>query len=165
MGNFGRPVLCVVFWALFVPSIRVAYAQAPSVADSTAIENCLASAKSTIGAACIGIVADPCIKSLNNDDESGTKAKACAARELAVWAVKLPAAVKTININARGYPQIRKSVAAAQKTWLASREALCPLFGKIDPGTFVGGADYCRIHETGRRVLLLLRLGEALKEH
>jgi hypothetical protein len=148
-------------WLLLpIPALA---AQAPLAADSQAITTCLASAAEGIGTQCIGVVANPCIKALKDDDTSGTKAKACAARELAVWEAQLGAAVKTVK--AGGFAAIAKSVSNARKSWLASREALCPVFDKIDPGKFLGGTNYCRLHETAERALILRKLGAAVNEH
>lgn len=123
---------------------------------------CLEAAADEIGAKCIGIVADPCIKAIRDDDTSATRAKACAARELAVWDEEISAALKAIDTAGR---DIKAPVAAAQKSWRDSRDRLCPAFDKIDPGMFVGGANYCRLHETAQRALMLRRLAAAVGEH
>jgi hypothetical protein len=79
-------------------------------------------------------------------------AKACAGRELAVWSEFLRDSLK--NVNASGPPDVRAVVAESQSTWLKSRELLCSLFDKVDPGMYIGGSDYCRLQEVGRRYLI-----------
>lgn len=137
----------------------LAAAAAPSPQDTKVIETCLNADSEALGAQCIGIVADPCIKAAANEDAS----KACAARELAVWEEELKTALKAVT--AGGFKEIIAAVAQAQKSWRESREKLCPTFDKIEPGMFVGGANYCRLQETARRVLLLRKLGAAVNEH
>jgi uncharacterized protein YecT (DUF1311 family) len=159
MGIFDRSLLV----ALLIAAGPAIAAQAPLPDDSNAVDTCLSSAKEELPTHCIGIVADPCIKAVKDDDTSASKTDACAARELAVWNAKLAAAIT--SVKAGGFPGAMKAVLLAQKSWLTSREALCPAFAKIDPGMFIGGANYCRLHETGNRTLLLLKLGGALKEH
>jgi hypothetical protein len=39
------------------------------------------------------------------------------------------------------------------------------VFDKIEPGMYLGGANYCRLQETARRVLSLDKLGDAVNEH
>lgn len=143
-----------------------ALAQKAAPADVTAIKNCLKAAteKERFGGECIGAVADPCIKTAAPTDDGGnTKVKACAARELAVWNVLLDDALKRVGKG--GFSDVQKAVAGAQKSWASSRDQLCPMFDKIEPGMYHGGANYCRLQETARRVLSLDKLGDAVNEH
>jgi hypothetical protein len=143
-----------------------AFAQKAAPADVAAIKACLKAAadKAGFGGACIGIVADPCIKAAAPSDDGGsTKVKACAARELAAWSPLLDDALKRIANG--GFADVTKAVTAAQKTWATSRDQLCPVFDKIEPGMYLGGAAYCRLQETARRVLSLDKLGDAVNEH
>jgi hypothetical protein len=151
--------LLPIVLAAFVPHVALA---ASSPQDKAAIEQCLAGDEASLGAQCIGIVADPCIKALKDDDSASTKAKACAARELAVWDEQMASSLKATD---SGGKDIKAPVAQSQKTWRDAREKFCPVFDKIDPGMFVGGANYCRMHETARRALLLRKLGAAVGEH
>jgi lysozyme inhibitor LprI len=151
------------WWLIALLGLSVPASAAPLPQDTNAIETCLAAVAAGLGAECVGRVADDCIKAVTDDDTSGTKAKACAARELAVWDEQMRAAIK--KINAGGFKNIAAATSQAQKTWRTSREKLCPIFEKTDPGSFVGGANYCRLHETGRRALILRKLGEAVSEH
>jgi hypothetical protein len=143
-----------------------AAAQKAAPADMAAIKACLKAAaeKPSFGGECVGLVADPCIKAAApTDDGSNAKVKACAARELTVWSSLLDGALKRVTQG--GFPEIVKAVGAAQKTWAASRDQLCPVFDKIEPGMYLGGAAYCRLQETARRVLSLDKLGDAVNEH
>ena len=154
----GRIITSLVLVVLGGPALA---AQKPSAADLKAVQTCLAGLDGELGVKCIGIIADPCIKPAlgKNDDVKATNA--CAARELAVWEVQLQDAMKSVG----SFGDIAKSVGEAQKAWLASREKLCPVFDKIEPGFLFGAANYCRLQETARRVLLLRRVGEAVNPH
>jgi len=140
----------------------LALAQQPTPADSKAISDCLKKAESAgqFGAACIGIVADPCME---KSDKTGAKTKACAARELAVWTALSETAAK--KVKAGGFKEISAAVAESEKGWTQLRDMLCPAFDKVDPGTLPGDAAYCRMQTTAHRALLLRRLGAALAEH
>jgi hypothetical protein len=142
------------------------FAAAPSPAeDSKAVARCVEAAQKADGFAgnCIGVVADPCIKAARERDSAAEDAKACARRELAVWAARLKAAIALIGKN--GGNDMLASVTAAQKAGMASQDKLCPLFDNLDPGASLGGADYCRLQETARRALMLERLAAAVSEH
>jgi hypothetical protein len=146
-------------------SMAAAHAAPPAAADAKAVAQCLDAARNGdgFGGNCIGVVADPCIKAASGRDSHVTDQKACAARELAVWQARLTQAVAAASKS--GGHQVRNAIAAAQKTWASSQDALCPLFGKLDPGMAPGADVYCRLQETGRRALLLERLGAAVGEH
>ena len=73
--------------------------------------------------------------------------------------------VASLKATDSGGRDIKVPVAQSQKSWRDAREKFCPVFDKIDPGMFVGGANYCRLHETARRALLLRKLGAAVGEH
>ena len=137
----------------------------PAAADSKAVARCVDAARKSDGFAgnCIGVIADPCTEAVRNRDSAGEDAKACARRELAVWAVRLRDAVKRIGHN--GGSEMLAPVEAAQKAWTTSQGKLCPLFANLDPGVSLGGEDYCALQETARRALLLERLAAALSEH
>jgi hypothetical protein len=160
MRHVGWFALCLLAAA------SPALAQKAAPADIAALKACLKTAgeKATFGGECVGIVADPCIKAAAPSDDGGsTKVKACAARELAAWTPLLDDALKRITKG--GFPELVKAVTAAQKSWAASRDQLCPVYDKIEPGMYLGGAAYCRLQETARRVLSLDKLGDAVNEH
>ena len=154
----------VALWLVVAASPACAQKAAPP--DIAAIKACLKTAaeKASFGGQCIGIVADPCIKAAAPTDDGGaTKVRACAARELTVWNVLLDDALKRVRKG--GFSDVQKAVTAAQKSWAASRDQLCPVFDKIEPGMYHGGANYCRLQETARRVLSLNKLGDAVNPH
>jgi hypothetical protein len=154
------------FFALILLTNPTSAAPKPTAQDLKAVQTCLAGLEGEIGVKCIGIVADPCIKAAENKELGNVddkKANVCAARELAVWEAQLEVELKAVRSG--GFDDIIKAVADAQKTWRASREKLCPVFNKVEPGMLNGAADYCRLQETARRVLLLRRLGEAVNPH
>ena len=111
---------------------------------------------------CVGIVADPCIDLVKNKDGYIEQAKACAARELKIWAARLD---KSLAILKRSSPAMADAVSQSQKAWSASSGKLCPLYDRLDPGMSLGAADYCRMHETAGRALLLETLELAVSEH
>ena len=95
-------------------------------------------------------------------DSYAEDAKACAARELAVWQARLAQAVAVASKG--GGNRMRAAIAAAQKSWASSQDTICPLFSNLDPGMALGADVYCRLQETARRALLE-RLGAAASEH
>jgi hypothetical protein len=133
--------------------------------DSQKIDACLKAAaeKDASGAACIGIVADPCIAAASKTDSYIKDSAACAAHELTVWTARLQRAVASANKG--GGKNVASAVAAAQKSFTDSLAKLCPLYDKLDPGMSLGGATYCRLQETAMRVLLLQRLADAVNPH
>lgn len=137
-------------------------AKPASPADLNTINACLAKSDRSgeFGAACIGTIADPCTQAAGGDT---TRVKACAERELAVWDAVAAAATK--RVRAGGFKVISKAVADSQKSWAQQRDALCPVFDKVDPGTLPGDGAYCRMQVTAHRALLLRRLGAAVNEH
>jgi hypothetical protein len=146
-------------------AVWVAGAAAGPNPDAQKIDACLKAAaeKDTSGAACIGIVADPCIAAASKTDSFIKDSAACAARELAIWTARLQRAVASANKG--GGKSIASSVAASQKSFTDSLARLCPLYDKIDPGMALGGATYCRLQETAMRALLLERLADAVNPH
>jgi hypothetical protein len=152
---FSFVTLAVLLMASAVPAQPT-----PTAQDSKAIHACLDRQEAELGQACIGIVADPCLKASNGETAA---ARACVARELAVWEAQLAAALR--RVQSGGFKELSEAVRRAQESWQASRRALCPAFDKIDPGMFPGGADRCSLHETAGRALLLRRLGDAVNEH
>ena len=63
--------------------------------DAKAVAQCIEKAEKNdqFPGACIGVIADPCIKNASSPDD----AKACAKRELAVWRARLTKAVAAIG--------------------------------------------------------------------
>jgi uncharacterized protein YecT (DUF1311 family) len=139
-----------------------ANAQQAAPADLKIISDCLKSADSNgnLGTGCIGLVADACTRKAENDV---AKSKACAQRELLVWNALTEAAAR--RVRAGGFKEISKALAESEKAWAQQRDALCPVFDQIDPGTLPGDAAYCRMQTTANRALLLRRLGAAVNEH
>jgi uncharacterized protein YecT (DUF1311 family) len=148
-----------------IASTGAALAAPATVSDTKAVAQCVDAARNGggFGGNCIGVVADPCIKAASSRDSYVADAKACAARELAVWQARLTQAVTVASRS--GGNQVRGAIAAAQKSWASSQDALCPLFANLDPGMTLGAEVYCRLQETARRALLLERLAEAVGEH
>jgi hypothetical protein len=160
LKSCGALLLTIV--ALLHAACLPAGAQQPSPADLKSINECLAKADKAgdLGTACIGQIADPCTRKAGNEV---AKAKACAERELAVWNAISDAAGR--RVRAGGFKDISQAVADSQKSWAQQRDALCPVFDKIDPGTLPGDGAYCRMQVTAQRALLLRRLGAAVNEH
>lgn len=132
-----------------------------SAADLKVINDCLKSADKNdkIGTGCIGLVADPCRAKADNDT---AKNRACAQRELLVWNAIAEAAGR--RVRAGGFKEISRALAESEKGWAAQRDALCPVFDKVEPGSLPGDAAYCRMQTTANRALLLRRLGDAVNE-
>jgi|SRR5579862_2245638 len=147
-----------------VPGAGEAASQ-PTPNDSAAIAKCVAAAQDSnrFAGSCVGVVADPCIEAARSHDAYVEDAKACAARELAVWLARMQKTVKAVKDH--GGPKIAAAVTAAQNSWAASRDKLCPVFENLDPGVSLGAGDYCRLQETARRDLVLEWLAAAVTEH
>lgn len=154
--------LMFVMVTFFMAAPQVANAQQASPADLKVVNDCLKSSDKNdkLGTGCIGLVADPCRAKTENDTD---KNRACARRELAVWNAILEAAGK--RVRAGGFKEIAKALADSEKAWAAQRDALCPVFDKIEPGFLPGDANYCRMQTTANRALLLRKLGDAVNEH
>jgi hypothetical protein len=142
-----------------------AFAQGAAPTDVAVINACLKTAETTggFGGACVGLVADPCIKAAPGVNGDVAKWKACAARELAIWTQKTNEALK--NVQAGGFADVIKPVNDTQKSFAASRDRFCEAFDKIEPGMYRGDAIYCRLRETANRALSLIKLGAAVNEH
>lgn len=141
----------------------LANAQQPgTAADTRIIGECLKKADDAgeLGMTCIGLITDPCVKKIGGDV---TKSRACAQRELTVWAALGEAASK--RVRAGGFKDISTALAESDKGWTQHRDKLCPVFDKIEPGFLPGDAAYCRMQTTAHRVLLLRKLGNAVNEH
>jgi hypothetical protein len=129
--------------------------------DEKTIAQCVvkAAASDQFPGACIGVVADPCIRNAGAPEA----ASACAKRELAVWRGRMTKAMALIG---KGGPKdMVAALAKVQKTFAIMLDGLCPQLNGLDPGMSMGGEDYCRLQETARHALLLERLAAAVSEH
>jgi hypothetical protein len=142
--------------------VSAASAQTAAPADTRAIEECLTAAEKNqkSDSACVGIVADPCIRAGNNSDE---QAKKCTARELSVWTAMMKKAIE--DVKKGGFAEVTKAAGSSQEAWTKSTATFCPVFDKIEPGMVPGGAAYCRLQATGSRVIMLRKLAAAVNEH
>ena len=133
--------------------------------DAQKIDACLKAAieKDQSGVACIGIVADPCIEAAKGKNTDVEDSKACAGRELAIWNARMQVAIREIQKGAE--KQMTANVTNSQQSFTASLTRLCPVFDKVDPGTAMGGANYCRLQETAMRVIVLERLAVSVNPH
>jgi lysozyme inhibitor LprI len=156
----SRPILVSITGAVVAALFAGAAQAQPTAPDTGAIKACLKRQEAALGHACIGIVADPCIDAAGGDT---AKRKACAERERAVWQAELEAALR--GVRKGGFKEIIESVTQAQKSWESSLRTLCPIFGKIEPGTLPGDDATCTMVETASRALLLRRLAWAVNEH
>ena len=138
-----RLVLSIALMAL----PQIALAQQPAAADLKVITDCLSKADGAdrLGTGCIGVVADPCRAKTDNDT---AKVKACAQRELLVWNALAEVAGK--RVRAGGFREISTALAQSDKSWKEQRDALCPVFDKVEPGTLPGDAAYCRMQITAK---------------
>ena len=147
-----------------LPSMACAEGSA-APADVAVIDACLKTAEKAggFGGACVGLIADPCIKAAEGANDDVAKWKACAARELVIWTQKTNQALK--KVEAGGFADVIKAVKDSQKTFAASRDRFCTVFDKVEPGMYLGSASYCRLRETANRSLSLIKVGAAVNEH
>ena len=159
-----HPFACVASFAAALLMVSGPAWGAPNPADAQKIDACLKAAveKDQSGVACIGIVADPCIDAAKGKNSDVEDSKACAARELAIWNARMQSAIRDIE---RGGRQFAAAVTNSQQSWSSSLTRLCPVFDKVDPGTALGGANYCRLQETAMRVIVLERLAVSVNPH
>jgi hypothetical protein len=87
------------------------------------------------------------------------KRRACAQRELVVWNAISEAAAKRVRTGR--VQGISKALLESDKAWAQQRDALCPVFDKVEPGSLPGDATYCRMQTTANRALLLRKLGDS----
>jgi hypothetical protein len=155
--------LAAAMLAASLPFSSIAFAQGTAPADVRVIDACLKTAEENgvFGGACVGLVADPCIKTAKGANDDVARWKACAARELAIWTQKTNEALKKVQVGA----DVTKAVNESQKIFAASRDRFCAVFDKVEPGMYPGGASYCRLRETANRTLSLIMLGAAVNEH
>jgi hypothetical protein len=134
-------------------------------ADTQKIEQCLTAADDSeaSGAACVGLIAEPCIKAAKGSNSDEAQWKKCAAQELSVWQALLKKALDEVKNG--GFAEVTKAATSSQEAWAKSTGAFCPAFDKIEPGMVPGGAAYCRLQQTGYRVIMLRKLGAAVNEH
>ncbi|MGV3634438.1 MAG: lysozyme inhibitor LprI family protein [Pseudorhodoplanes sp.] len=149
----------VALVALLVMASATVHAEQANPADIKTINACLKKADESdkLGTGCIGLVADPCRAKTENDTD---KNRACARRELLAWDAISEAAAKLVRGG--GYKEISKALADSEKSWASQRDALCPVFDKVEPGWLPGDANYCRMQTTANRALLLRKLGAAV---
>jgi len=157
--------LAAAMLAASLPLASMAFAQGTAPADVAVINACLKIAEETggFGGACVGLVADPCIKAAEGANDDVARMKACATRELAIWTHKTNEALQ--RVQAGGFADVIKAVKDSQTTFVASRDRFCSVFDKVEPGTYPGSASYCRLRETANRSLSLIKLGVAVNEH
>lgn len=158
-----RTSFAIAVFLLFAPPFAAQAQKMP--ADAQTIATCLKTAEhqGTFGGNCIGLIADPCIEAAKDRNSYFEASKACAARELAVWTALMAEALRGANAGAE--QKMKAALAESQKAFAESRDKLCPVFDTLDPGMVLGGANYCRLQETARRVLNLRRLASAVNEH
>lgn len=147
--------------ALGLCACSSAQAQQARAPDLKTINDCLKRADKAdkLGTDCIGLIADPCMQTTDNDTD---KKRACAQRELAVWNAIVEAASK--RVRAGGFKDISKALTESAKSWAQQRDTLCPVFDKVEPGSLPGDGAYCRMQATAQRALLLRKLGDAVNE-
>ena len=146
-------------FGLFLASGQAMADDKPSAAERNAIVSCIkkqTDASKTV-APCVGRVADPCIKAAKNFPD---KEKDCARKELAVWSDQLKALMA--GGSHFSFPENKQLIIDSAQPWMTAREKLCAIFDKIEPGFLHGGADYCRLQETARRVVWIkIKIGRA----
>ncbi|QUS42216.1 DUF1311 domain-containing protein [Tardiphaga alba] len=157
--------LAAVILVASLPFASMASAKSTVSSDVAKIDACLKKSEETggFGGACVGLVADPCIKAALGVSDDVAAWRSCAAFELAIWTRKMDEALKMVQNG--GFPDKIKAVKDAQATFAASRDRFCAVFDTVEPGMYRGDANYCRMRETANRALSLIKLGAAVNEH
>jgi uncharacterized protein YecT (DUF1311 family) len=124
----------------------------PQPRDLTAVQNCLKSqrGKDLQGERCIGIVADPCLKSARSTADSN----ACADRERLVWDAMLNDTYQRLRDHLE--EEQKTKARDMQRAWMESRDKTCTFYWDFYQGTIASPqAAYCMARETARRAMFL----------
>ena len=143
----------IALWLVLIASAP-AFAEdpfAPTAAERATIDKCLTrTADDGVlkqASQCIGLISDPCI------DKDTATAVACQERETRIWDERLNASFK--DARAHVDAATGEALKAAQRAWIAFRDAKCAVSEKeYEGGTMatIMVAD-CKRTETGRRAL------------
>jgi len=134
------------------PGESVAQSTAPSARDVTAVQSCLRSqrGRELKGERCIGVVADPCLKSARSTADQN----ACADRELAVWDDILNETYR--RLGRRLDDEQKGKARDMQRAWIESRDKTCAFYWDYFQGTMASPMSaYCSVRETARRAMFL----------
>src|SRR5437867_3531436 len=113
------------------PSFSVAQSPTPSARDVAAVQNCLKSprGRELKGERCIGVVADPCLKSARSTADQN----ACADRELAVWDDILNETYRRLGRHLDEEQQAKAR--DMQRSWIETRDKTCAFYWDFFQGT------------------------------
>lgn len=102
---------------------------------------------------CAGRISEPCMKELGGDSTLGMRM--CLDRETKVWDALLNQEYQALISHLEGNGL--KKVKAAQRAWIAGRDADCEVpYGLFEGGTIAGPmAAQCMLDATADRVLQL----------
>ena len=125
-------------------------AETPGQADSTRIESCLAKAGNLTGA-CIGIVADDCLKTADSTQRMGD----CEARERAIWNGWLKRDGVTVQAGLK--PPARARFAAIGKAFEADTARRCGFVAAVSGPTTMNrpAMEECALHAAAEQWLWL----------
>jgi len=135
-----------------------ARAQAPAdpvqAGDRQSVADCVRQGPA-VGAACIGLVAVPCVAAAAGGDR-GQAEIACARREEAVWRERLTLASAALGrgLDARA----RSQFAALQIAWQSYAVQKCAFYGTVQaPARAAGRQAGCELREVAERALEIER--------
>jgi uncharacterized protein YecT (DUF1311 family) len=134
------------------PSLSVAQSAAPGARDVAVVQSCLKSqrGRDLKGERCIGVVADPCLKSARSTADQN----ACADRELAVWDDILNETYR--RLGAHLDEEQKGKAREMQRSWIETRDKTCAFYWDYFQGTMASPmSSYCNVRETARRAMFL----------
>ncbi len=163
MRSGRRLIGCLIF---AYAGVGIAHAQeAPTAADRSVIDACLANAKKTkaLPESCIGAVQKPCLDA--PDGQSTFGMKDCSNRETAVWDERLDKAYKAFLDQNGDIDAVRDGkkvegadlIRDAERAWLAFRDKQCDVTGLPMEGGSGAGVliDDCYLEQTAQHALWL----------
>jgi len=145
----------IPFAALLIVSAAITSPAAAEPSDAVTIRTCL-KAESDAGRGgrgCVGKISDPCMKEPGGDSTVGMTM--CLDREVKVWDALLNDEYKQLLSGLQEKAQ--KKVRAAQRSWIATRDADCEIpYALFEGGTIARPlAVQCLFDETADRALQL----------
>jgi uncharacterized protein YecT (DUF1311 family) len=157
-----RPVLAA-FLATLALSLAAgsAIADEPQARDLKAVQACLKAhdAASDDQEKCIGVVARPCVRKIN--DQPPSEVMGCYDREQRAWDMLLNAAYHKLRDNLDD--DQRDKLRDMQKSWLDTRDRTCAFYYDYFQGTMANPMiRNCNNRETARRALFLIGFAEDL---
>jgi uncharacterized protein YecT (DUF1311 family) len=150
MNSFAHAIAVAAL--VLIATECLAQAERPQPRDVAAVQNCLKSqrGKELQGERCIGVIADPCLKSARSTADSN----GCADRERLVWDAMLNDTYQRLRDHLD--EEQKNKARDLQRAWMESRDKTCTFYWDYFQGTMASPMSaYCMVRETARRAMFL----------